>query len=146
MNMKTSEKIKSMIKKWEGCRLKAYKCPAGVWTIGYGHTQGVTPGMVITQEKADALFEEEIEKFEKQVRPLVSGIDLTQNQYDALVSLAYNIGVGALGRSSLLRKVRANPNDPTIRTSFNQWIRGGGKILPGLVSRRKAEANHYFGN
>lgn len=144
--MKTSEKIKSMIKKWEGCRLKAYRCPAGVWTIGYGHTQGVTAGMVITQAQADAMFEEEIEKFEKQVRPLIAGVELNQNQYDALVSLAYNIGVGALGRSTLLKKVKANPNDPSIRASFNQWIRGGGKILQGLVNRRKAEANHYFGN
>lgn len=143
--MKTSEKIKNMIKAWEGCRLTAYRCPAGVWTIGYGHTEGVKAGMKITQQRADELFEEEIEKFERQVRPLVAGVTLNQNQYDALVSLAYNIGVGALSRSTLLKKVKANPNDPTIRESFNQWIRGGGKVLPGLQRRRKTEANHYFG-
>lgn len=144
--MKTSEKINSMIKAWEGCRLKAYRCPAGVWTIGYGHTEGVKAGMTITQQQADAMFEEEIEKFEKQVRPLVADVKLTQNQYDALVSLAYNIGVGGLKKSTLLKKVKANPNDPSIRTSFMQWIRGGGKILPGLQKRREMEANHYFSN
>lgn len=142
--MKTSEKIKSMIKQWEGCRLTAYRCPAGVWTIGYGHTKGVKAGMKITQAEADAMFEEEIEVFEKQVRPLLAGVTLTQNQYDAIVSLAYNIGVGALGRSTLLKKVKANPNDPSIKWAFNKWIRGGGKVLPGLVNRRKKEAEHYF--
>ena len=135
-----------MIKTWEGCRLNAYKCPAGVWTIGYGHTEGVKAGMTITQQQADAMFDEEIEKFEKQVRPLVADVALTQNQYDSLVSLAYNIGVGALRKSTLLKKVKANPNDPTIRTAFMQWIRGGGKILPGLQKRREMEANHYFSN
>lgn len=135
-----------MIKAWEGCRLKAYKCPAGVWTIGYGHTEGVKAGMNITQQQADAMFDEEIEKFERQVRPLVADVTLTQNQYDALVSLAYNIGVGALRKSTLLKKVKANPNDPTIRTAFMQWIRGGGKILPGLQRRREMEAKHYFGD
>lgn len=144
--MKTSEKIKTMIKAWEGCRLKAYKCPAGVWTIGYGHTEGVKAGMTITKQQADAMFEEEIEKFEKQVRPLVTDVTLTQNQYDALVSMAYNIGVGALRNSTLLKKVKANPDDPTIRTAFMQWVRGGGKILPGLQKRREMEANHYFSN
>lgn len=143
--MKTSDKIKSMIKAWEGCRLTAYRCPAGVWTIGYGHTKGVKPGMKITQAEANAMFEAEIEEFEKQVRPLLEGVNLTQNQYDALVSLAYNIGTGALKKSTLLKKVKANPNDETIRTSFMQWIRGGGKILPGLQKRRAAEASHYFG-
>ena len=144
--MKTSEKIRSMIKAWEGCRQKAYRCPAGVWTIGYGHTEGVRAGMSITQQEADRLFEEEIEKFEKQVRPLVDGVGLTQNQYDALVSLAYNIGVGGLKKSTLLKKVKADPNDPGIRASFMQWVRGGGKVLPGLQKRRLAEANHYFGS
>lgn len=143
--MKTSEAIKKKIKAWEGCRLTAYRCPAGVWTIGYGHTEGVTPGMKITQARADELFEEEIEKFEKKVRPLLQGVTLNQNQYDALVSLAYNIGVGALGKSTLLKKVKADPNDPSIRAAFGQWIRGGGKVLPGLQKRRVAEANHYFG-
>lgn len=133
-----------MIKAWEGCRLKAYRCPAGVWTIGYGHTEGVKAGMTITQQQADAMFDEEIEKFEKQVRPLVADVALTQNQYDSLVSLAYNIGVGTLRKSTLLKKVKSNPNDPTIRTAFMQWIRGGGKILPGLQKRREMEANHYF--
>lgn len=142
--MKTSEKIKTMIKAWEGCLLKAYKCPAGVWTIGYGHTEGVKAGMTITQQQADAMFDEEIEKFEKQVRPLVADVVLNQNQYDALVSLAYNIGVGALKKSTLLKKVIANPNDPSIRTAFMQWVRGGGKVLPGLQKRREMEAEHYF--
>lgn len=144
--MKTSDKIKSMIKEWEGCRLKAYRCPAGVLTIGYGHTSGVKEGMQISRQEADRLFDEDIEAFERQVRPLVYGVDLTQNQYDSLVSLAYNIGVGALRKSTLLKKVKADPNDPTIRSAFMQWVRGGGKVLPGLVKRREREAAHYFQN
>ena len=143
--MKTSDKIKKMIKAWEGCRLKAYKCPAGVWTIGYGHTEGVKPGMLVSQSEADAMFDEDIEKFEAHVRPLVNGIGLTQNQYDALVSLAYNIGVSALAKSTLLKKVKADPNDITIQGAFGQWTKSRGKVLPGLVKRRAAEAAHYFG-
>lgn len=148
--MELSQKIKQMIKGWEGCKLTAYRCPAGVLTIGYGHTGAdVTPGKSITQVEADRLFDNDIRKFADNVAPLFSGVTLNNNQFDALVSLSYNIGSLSVKAPTLLRKVKANPNDPTIRAEFlkhvNARVNGVLKQLPGLVKRRTAEANHYFG-
>lgn len=148
--MELSKKIKDMIKGWEGCRLTAYRCPAGVWTIGYGHTgSDVRPGLRITQSQADALFEDDICSFAARVAPQVSGVTLKNTQFDALVSLAYNIGSLQVKAPTLLRKVKANPDDPMIRAEFmkhvNARVNGVLKPLPGLVKRRAAEADHYFG-
>ena len=148
--MELSIKIKNMIKSWEGCRLTAYRCPAGVWTIGYGHTgKDVFPGKRISQSEADALFEADIRKFSMKVEPLFVGVSLTGNQFDALVSLSYNIGSLTAKAPTLYAKVRANPNDPMIRAEFmkhvNARVNGVLKQLPGLVKRRAAEADHYFG-
>lgn len=148
--MELSQKIKQMIKGWEGCKLTAYRCPAGVLTIGYGHTGAdVTPGKTITQEEADRLFDADVRKFAEKVAPLFSGVVLNNNQFDALVSLSYNIGSLSVKAPTLLRKVKANPNDPSIRAEFlkhvNARVNGVLKPLPGLVKRRTAEANHYFG-
>lgn len=148
--MELSQKIKQMIKDWEGCRLTAYRCPAGVLTIGYGHTgPDVTPGKRITQAEADRLFDADVRKFAEKVAPLFSGVALNNNQFDALVSLSYNIGSLSVKAPTLLRKVKANPNDPSIRAEFlkhvNARVNGVLKQLPGLVKRRTAEANHYFG-
>lgn len=148
--MELSEKIKQMIKGWEGCRLTAYRCPAGVLTIGYGHTgSDVTAGKKITQSEADRLFDKDIKRFADKVAPLFTGVVLNNNQFDALVSLSYNIGSLSVKAPTLLRKVKANPNDPTIRAEFlkhvNARVNGVLKPLPGLVKRRTAEANHYFG-
>lgn len=144
--MQLSTTIKKKIKAWEGCRLNAYRCPAGVLTIGYGHTgPDVTLGKRITQAEADALFETDIKKFADGVAAKLRGARINNNQFDALVSLAYNIGIGAFQKSTLFNKVMAAPTDPTIRAEFAKWVRGGGKVLPGLVKRRTAEANHYFG-
>lgn len=142
--MKASENVKTMIKGFEGLVLKAMRCPAGVWTIGYGHTSGVRPGDMITREAANAQFEADIELFERRLQPLLAGVSLNQNQYDALVSFSFNVGSGALGRSTLLRLVKANPSDPAIRGEFMKWVKGGGKTLPGLVKRRQREADLYF--
>lgn len=146
--MELSQKIKRMIKSWEGCRLTAYRCPAGVWTIGYGHTAGVTPGMKITQQQADAMFEADISQFAAQVSRVLGPVRLNNNQFDALVSLAYNIGIGRLAKSELLAKVKANPDDPTIRAEFARYVyattNGVRRQLPGLVRRRSEESNHYF--
>lgn len=147
--MELSQKIKEMIKGWEGCRLTAYRCPAGVLTIGYGHTGAdVTPGKRITQAEADRLFESDIRKFAATVAPLFAGTAINNNQFDALVSLSYNIGSLSVKAPTLLRKVKANPDDPSIRAEFlkhvNARINGVLKPLPGLVKRRTAEANHYF--
>ena len=144
--MKASEIVKNRIKEYEGCRLRAYRCHAGVLTIGYGHTGAdVVEGMTITQVEADRLFDNDIEKFERQVRSVVGLVNLRQGQWDALVSLAYNIGIGALSRSTLLRKVRSNPDNPTIRAEFLRWNKAAGHDLPGLTRRRECEARSYFG-
>lgn len=147
--MKTTEEIKRLIKGWEGCRLEAYACPAGKLTVGYGHTGGdVFRGMRITQARADALFEGDMARFEGELQRWMA-IDrvppLTQGQYDALASFAYNAGTGALRRSTLWKKVCADPADPSIPAEFRRWVHGGGKVLPGLVKRREAEAAVYSG-
>jgi lysozyme len=146
--MKTNEKGIKLLHDFEGLRLNAYLCPAKVWTIGYGNTRyedgsPVKQGDVITKQRAESLFNNIVTTFERGVKRLVTRT-LTDNQFSALVSFAYNLGVGNLQRSTLLRKVNANPNDPTIRDEFMKWTRAGGKELPGLVRRRKAEADLYF--
>ena len=148
--MKLSRSIKTKIKAWEGCRLTAYRCPAGVLTIGYGHTgKDVTPGKKITQAEADALFDTDITKFAATVAPTFAGVQLNGYQFDALVSLSYNIGSLTVKAPTLVRKVKADPNDPTIRAEFmkhvNARVNGVLKPLPGLMRRRAAEADHYFG-
>ncbi len=144
--MKTSETAKQKIREYEGLRLKAYKCPAGVLTIGYGHTgDDVKPGMSITQAEADRLFDRDLDRFERQVAVTVGTVNLRQCQWDALVSLAYNIGIGNLSSSTLLRKVRSHPDNPAIRDEFRKWNKAGGRVLAGLVKRRDWEARRYFG-
>lgn len=102
--MNLSDKGKQLIKKYEGCRLKAYKCPRGVWTIGYGHTNNVRPDDVITQDEANELFKRDVKIFENTINRLVKA-KLNQNQFDALVSFTFNLGYGdkGLGGSTLLR-------------------------------------------
>lgn len=147
--MNLTNEIRAKMMQWEGCRLKAYRCPAGVLTIGYGHTgPDVTEGMSITAAQAVALFNADVDKFARSVEASFQGVALKQKQFDALVSLAYNIGLGGLKKSTLYKKVMANPDDPTIRAEFMKHVnaRVGGvlKPLPGLVKRRTAEADHYF--
>lgn len=143
--MTTSTAGKNLIKQFEGLRLNAYYDSAGVLTIGYGHTgSDVKAGMTITQAKADELFNADIRKFELGVSSYLIGVKTTQAQFDALVSLAYNIGLGNFSKSTLLKKVKANPNDPSITTEFQKWVYAGGQRLTGLVTRRNKEANYYF--
>ena len=131
-----------LIKKYEGLRLEAYKCPAGVWTIGYGHTKGVVKGMKITKEEAEKLLQQDVSVFELQVINTVG--KLSDCKIDALVSFAYNVGIAAFRNSTLCRKVKANSDDPAIRNEFMKWIYAGGKKLQGLERRRKEEAEMYF--
>ena len=141
--MKTSEKGKKVIKEHEGLRLQAYQCSAGVWTIGYGHTSpGVYAGMTITKAEAEFLLEQDTAKHEVPVQQM--GIKLSQNQFDALVSLVFNIGVGAFKRSTLYQKVLANPNDPAIADEFRRWVFIGGVTSNGLINRREKELQMYF--
>lgn len=125
-----------MIKQFEGCRLTAYKCPAGVWTIGYGHTVGVKEGQTITQEQADAYLVEDCQKFADYVdNPSYVPItgSLNDNQRDALISFAYNCGAGNL---KTLCKDRTAAQ---ISNAILLYNKAGGSVLPGLVKRRKAE-------
>jgi lysozyme len=135
--MKLSKGGADFVKKYEGCRLNAYKCPAGVWTIGYGSTAGVKEGQVISQAQAEALFDKDIQRFVDGVNQAVK-VELNQNQFDALVSFAYNCGVGALQKSTLLEYVNKRQFDKA-SVEFEKWNKGGGKVLQGLVSRRNEE-------
>ena len=133
--------LDNLLKKFEGCKLKAYRCPANVCTIGYGHTSAagapeVTDGMTITQSRAEEILKVDILKYERAVEDLVK-VELTQNQFDVLVDFAYNAGVGALKSSTLLRKVNAGKFDD-VPAELMKWTKGGGKVLPGLVRRRQA--------
>ena len=142
--MKTSPKGIALIKEFEGLRLKAYKCPGGVWTIGYGHTVGVKPGMVISEAQAEEYLKVDLIAFERYLNGL--GLALNQNQFDALVSFIYNVGTGNFSNSTLLRKVRANPQDNSIMDEFLRWVYSKGRVLPGLQRRRLAEMKLYFSN
>ena len=142
--MKTSHKGIALIKEFEGLRLKAYICPGGIWTIGYGHTAGVKPGMVITEAQAEEYLMADLIAFEKHLNGL--GLALNQNQFDALVSFIYNVGTGNFSSSTLLRKVRANPLDNSIMDEFLRWVYSKGRVLPGLQRRRLAEMKLYFSN
>lgn len=147
--MRASQTGIDLIKSFEGCRLKAYKDAAGIPTIGWGtirYPSGrrVQMGETITQEQADDYLEYEVNMKAGAVREYVRDVCLRQNQFDALVSFAYNVGTGALGKSTLLKKLKVNPNDPSIRTEFLKWVNAGGKKLKGLVRRREKEAALYF--
>jgi lysozyme len=128
-----------LVKSFEGLKLRAYLCPAKVWTIGYGSTgPHVTPGKVITEAQANDLLQDDLDRFEKAVTRLVT-VPLTQNQYDALVSFAFNVGISALERSTLLKRVNAKLFDQA-KAEFAKWNRAGGRPLAGLTRRRAAEA------
>lgn len=137
--MKINDAGLAIIKKFEGCKLKAYKCPAGVWTIGYGHTGDVKPGQVITQHQADTILDYDVEKFEEGVTTLLSNLKPTANQFSALVSFAFNLGITALANSTLLKKYRAGDLEGAGK-EFGKWVKAAGKVLPGLVKRRAEEA------
>ena len=133
-----------MIKEFEGLRLRAYLCPGGVWTIGYGHTAGVKPGMVISEAQAEEYLKADLISFERYLNGL--GLALNQNQFDALISLIYNIGIGNFQKSTLLRKARINANDNSIMDEFLRWVYSKGRVLPGLQRRRLREMKLYFSN
>jgi lysozyme len=146
---KVSKKGLDLIKKFEGLKLKPYLCSAGVPTIGYGNTlyeNGKKVSLkdsVITESRATELLSYSLRNLEQQVDSFCRD-DINQNQFDALVSFAFNLGPYNLKSSTLLKKVNKNPKDPTIRDEFMRWTKAGGKVLKGLVERRKAEADLYF--
>ena len=145
--MEVNKAGKDLIKRFEGCKLKAYKCPAGLWTISWGLTfypdgTKVKEGDVITQQQAEDYFNAIVDDFAKKVDALIKS-NVSENNFSALVSFAYNVGMGNFQRSTLLRKVNANPKDKTILDEFKKWTRANGEVLKGLVRRRDAEAKLY---
>lgn len=131
--MKTSEGTMKQIGEFEGCKLTAYKCPAGVWTIGYGHTTGVYEGMKITKAQANNFLKEDLERFEKHVMSFDRIYHWTQNEFDSMVSFAFNLGsINQLTKEGSRKK-------EVIAEKMLLYVNGGGKELPGLVRRRKWE-------
>jgi len=132
-----------LLKRSEGLRLKSYLCPAGVWTIGYGHTgDDVRPNMTINSSKAEELLRGDLRAFEDGVERLVDS-NTNLNEFSAMVSLAYNIGLGNFSKSDVL-KYHNNGRKYDACMSFHDWRRGGGEILKGLVVRRLKEAMLYI--
>ena len=141
--MKISGEGKALIKKFEGCELEAYKCSAGVWTIGYGHTAGVKEGDKINQDEANHLLTEDLEEFEAYVSDLVS-VDLDEHQFDALVAWTFNLGPSNLKSSTLLKVLNDSQYDK-VPSEMKRWNKAGGKVLEGLIRRRDAEALLFEG-
>jgi lysozyme len=144
-----SQKCIDLIKQFEGFEKTSYKCPAGIWTIGYGSTmwndgKKVEAGQKITSEGAEVLLRWEL----KNKSSALINLTLNQNQFDALLSFIYNLGVGAFKKSTLYKKVKVNANDETIRVEFMKWnkARVNGKLveLKGLTNRRQSEINLYY--
>jgi len=138
----TSKNGIELMHHFEGCKLKAYLDSGGVATIGRGHTRTAIMGMKITQEQADDLFVEDLLETETRVNGL--NLNINQNQFDAIVSLVYNIGIGSFKRSTLLKLIRIYPDNSQIVNEFKKWRKAGGRVLKGLERRRMAEAVLYF--
>ncbi len=137
----------ALIRDFEGFAASAYRCPAGIWTIGYGHTSAagpplVEPGMKMSREEAERVLAADIATFAKGVRGELTR-ELAPQQFSAIVSFAYNAGLGAFRRSSLLRAVNEGRLD-SVPQKLMLWVRAGGRVLPGLVRRRRAEADLFM--
>lgn len=140
--MKASVDAYELIKQFEGLRLEAYLCPAGIWTIGYGHTSDVSPNSFITIQEADEYLHRDVASVEMQLNKL--NLSLSQCQWDAIVSFVFNVGIGNFKASTLLAKIRINPDDNSIIDEFLRWVYANGKVMRGLQKRRLAEMKLYF--
>jgi lysozyme len=141
--MKINEKGLALVKRFEGLRLEAYRCPAGVLTIGYGSTgPHVKQGMCITEEEAEALLRKDLSRFESGVWQIAGAA--TGDQFSAMVSLAFNIGLGAFATSTLVKRHKAG-NHVGAANAFLMWNRAGKQILQGLIRRRESERKLYLG-
>lgn len=136
--MKASQNCINLIKKYEGCRLVAYKCPAGVWTIGYGHTLGVRSHDVISQEQAEEFLRQDLEKYEHTVMVCDDVYHWTQNEFDALVSFAYNVG-NIIGVTAHYKRSKEQ-----IANAIYLYNKANGRTLPGLVKRRIEEHDLFI--
>lgn len=128
----------ALVREHEGLRLEAYQDTSGIWTIGYGHTEEVRPGDCISRERAEQFLKADLAKAERAVARLVK-VPLTDNQFSALVSFVFNAGEGAFAKSTLLRKLNEGGHG-LVPTCLKAWIFDNGRVLPGLVKRRAAEA------
>tara|TARA_R100000005_G_C5002733_1_gene210507 strand:- start:6420 stop:6845 length:426 start_codon:yes stop_codon:yes gene_type:complete len=137
--MKPSNECIELVKHFEGFESKAYLCPANVWTIGYGRTRNVKEGDVVTELQAERDLLEELVEFGEQVLRVVD-VELTQKEFDALTSWTYNLGVGNLQSSTLLKKLNAGDKD-SVPSEMLRWNKASGKVLEGLTRRRQAEAD-----
>lgn len=153
-HLKVSEKGKALIKEFEGLRLNSYQDSVGVWTIGYGHTGTAKPNQTITEKQADELLDKDIVRFEDSVKKAVK-VPLTQNQFDALVSIVFNVGEGASHKSGIIRLKDGQPSTLLKRLNsgdylgaalaFHSWKYAGGRVLRGLERRREAEFKLFMG-
>lgn len=141
--MKISQEGINLIKKYEGCRLTAYRCPAGVWTIGYGHTQNVSRGDTISEYQATEFLLQDLAKVESYINKM--GVQLKQRQYDALCSWMFNLGIGNFNSSTLRKRILSRAGDIAIGDEFVKWVFANGKSLLGLKRRRVDEANMWVG-
>lgn len=146
--MKTSDKGIAFIKRWEGVYLKAYRCSANVLTIGVGHTAAMgepTPveGMKITEQEAEDILRRDLASVERDVKASLKVL-VNQRQFDTLVSFVFNVGIGAFRKSTLLKKLNASDYE-AVPEELMKWTRAGGKVVQGLVNRRKAEADLWRG-
>lgn len=141
--MTTSKQGRSLIKEFEGLRLTAYRCPAGIPTIGWGHTRGVQIGQRITEAQAEQMLTEDIAPAERILNAL--GINFRQEQFDALVSWIFNLGQGNFMHSTLLVRIKAGAKDEEVTDQMVKWVNSGGRPLAGLMKRRAMEANMFLG-
>ena len=146
--MKLDNNGYKLIQKFEGLKLSAYQDSVGIWTIGYGNITyedgaKVKKGDKVSQERADQLFRWFADRFASQVDTAIL-VPVSQNQFNAVTSFAYNVGIGALRSSTLLKKLNRCATDPTIKDEFAKWNKAGGRVIQGLVNRRAEEAKIYF--
>ena len=140
--MKASEILIDKLKQFEGYRAKAYRCPAGVWTCGYGHTKGVTARTVCDKKKAEDWLRKDLEPIESFLSA-VPEITKTQGRFDACADFCFNLGTGAFKGSTLLRKIKERASASVIQLEFLKWIYSNGKPLEGLKNRRRWEAGRF---
>lgn len=145
--MQVTEEGLALIRRHEGFRAEAYRCPAGIWTIGYGHTAQagppvVTPGMTVSEEEGARILARDVARFAAEVKPLLAR-EVSAAQFSALVSFAYNVGTPAFRRSSVLRAVNEG-RFGDVPHRLKLWVKAGGKVLPGLEKRRAAEARLFM--
>jgi len=144
--MKISQKGIDLIKKWELFKAEAYLCPAGVWTQGYGHTRTVNKySQIITERTAEEFLRVDLLIIEGGLSPLLKGITLSQQQYDAIVSFCFNLGVGAFQRSTAYNEILIDPDSKRVADSWIQYRNAGGRFLRGLLLRRLDELTMYYG-